>query len=374
MLPTEIVAKKAELINHGKIHIPRQITLPFYPSRSTAGPGAGKRAMVFGFHGTRVKLALVPENESIFTLVKRINDAKRTTETTGNQHLAGENNIKQDRPCILGNNYMIFKNNEPFLEEVSLEPTLMHAPNQAFINITTDCIYNCSFCVTPDLEKGVKGCSVERWIELILAHSKNSNLESVSVTSGVAESPHKTVLEMGKIIKAVRDKLPEIPIGVEPYLNANEDVDLLFTAGANEIKLNLETPKQEIFDKICPGMDYSGIHSALKYAVQIFGKNKVCSNLIIGMGETDDEILQKVEELAKIGVVATLRALRVNELNIPKLIKTLGFEPEPVSVERLLSLAERQKQILDKYNLTTCEFKTMCHRCKSCDIVPQQDI
>jgi biotin synthase-related radical SAM superfamily protein len=355
----EIAAKKAELINHGKINIPKGFALPFYPSRSTAGPGAGKQALVFSFYGTRVKLSLVRDGSAIFSLKHKENL---------------ENEIGVNRVCVQGKPYKILKDDKIFLEEVGLEPTIMHAPAQAFINLTSECIYDCSFCVTPELDKKNRSPTPERWIELILSHADNSNLESVALTSGVVTSPHTTVLEMVKVIKGVREKLSEMPIGVEPYVTEKEDINLLHQAGASEIKINLETPNKEIFEKICPNMDYDGIKKTLNYAVSVFGRNKVCSNLLIGLGETDDELLVIVEELANIGIVATLRAIRINDLNRPKLKSALGMVPEPVPPERLLKLAKKQREILDRYDLSTSEFRTMCHRCKCCDIVPQQDL
>ena len=71
MLSDEVVAKKAELINYGKIYIPKGVALPFYPSRSTAGPGAGKPGLVLGFNGTRVKLHIVRDDAVIFKLVRK---------------------------------------------------------------------------------------------------------------------------------------------------------------------------------------------------------------------------------------------------------------------------------------------------------------
>jgi biotin synthase-related radical SAM superfamily protein len=365
MVSPEITTKKAELINYGKLNIPKEITLPFYPSISTAGPGAGARAMVFSFSGTRVKLRIVRDGSAIYSLKRRPGDIVKK-----------ESIEKSDinRACIEGKTYAILKNGELFLDEVSIEPTIMHAPCQAFINITSECIYDCAFCVTPTLDTDRKKCTVERWIELILAHANNSNLKAVAITSGVAESPHNTVEDMVRVITAVRERLPELPIGVEPYVTLKTDIEALYDAGATEIKINLEAPTEELFNKVCPSMDYSGIFEALKHSVSVFGKSKVCSNLIIGLGETDDELLAAVERLAVIGVVATLRALRLNELNTPKLTAALGYTPEPVSVERLLSLAEKHRQILDKHQLFTQEFNTMCHQCKSCDIVPQKDI
>ena len=40
----------------------------------------------------------------------------------------------------------------------------------------------------------------------------------------------------------------------------------------------------------------------------------------------------------------------------------------------VLELAKKQKEIFNKHGLTTKEFNSMCHRCKCCDIVPQQDV
>ena len=351
MTSEEIAVKKAELIHHGRIHVPPELRLPFYPSRSTAGPGAGRKGIVIGFGSTRVKLAIVRDESSLFSL-------RQVTSKGGH------------------NKYAILKHGATFLDEVTLEPTVMHAPRQAFINITSNCIYDCSFCVTPKLDKSVKECTPERWVELILARTEaeGAGLEAVAITSGVAETPHNTVLDMVKVIKGVRAALPEMPIGVEPYVTSTEDVDLLHQAGASEIKINLESATRETFEKVCRGLDYDGVKKALRYSVSVFGRNRVCSNIIVGLGETDEEILTAVEGLAKSGVVATLRSVRVNELNAQKLEHALGFQPMPVQPEKLLDLARGQKEILDKHGLSTREFKTMCHRCGACDIVPQQDI
>ena len=96
--------------------------------------------------------------------------------------------------------------------------------------------------------------------------------------------------------------------------------------------------------------------------------------MIIGVGETDDSVLEGVEEMAKMGVVANLRALRINEMNRPRLTEALGFEPGSVDGQRLKILAEGQKAILEKYDLTTLNFKTMCFSCQCCDVVPFRDL
>jgi biotin synthase-related radical SAM superfamily protein len=152
-----------------------------------------------------------------------------------------------------------------------------------------------------------------------------------------------------------------------------DQIDRLKQAGANEFKLNLETFDQSIFQKVCGELDLDWIMKALAHAVKVFGIGKVSSNIIIGMGESDENVLAGVRALAEIGVVATLRPLRVNDLNRRSLEEALG-RIEPISEERLLRLATEHKRILLDHGLTTLTFKTMCHSCTCCDIVPFRDI
>ncbi len=76
--------------------------------------------------------------------------------------------------------------------------------------------------------------------------------------------------------------------------------------------------------------------------------------------------------LAKIGCVATIRPLRINNINREPMLNAIGSIPE-LTPERLVHLAGEEKKILMKYGLTTLNFKTMCHACRCCDIVPFVD-
>jgi biotin synthase-related radical SAM superfamily protein len=190
----------------------------------------------------------------------------------------------------------------------------------------------------------------------------------------VVKSPGITVDKMIYIVTEVRKALgQDIPIGVEPYVDSIEQIDRLKQAGANEFKMNLETFDQAIFRKVCGELDLEWIMKALAHAVKVFGKGKVCSNIIIGMGESDENALAGVKALSAIGVVATLRPLRVNDVNRSSLEEVLG-KLEPIGEGRLIRLAKEQKRILEKHQLSTLTFQTMCHSCGCCDIVPFRDI
>ncbi len=341
----EYTRKKAELIHYGKIYIPDSIELPFPLSSSTAGPGAGKKAFALSFGGTRLKLGVSKNEASLFSL----------SETEGG--------------------YAILKEGGVFVENVKIIPTLLHAPNQAFVNLRDGCIYSCEFCATPRLDRDHrKDKDPKTVVKMILEASKNPDFQSVAITSGVVGSPEETLDEMVHVIKEVRKNLKDVQIGVEPYVTSKEDLKRLHDAGATEIKINIETYDREIFKKLCPDLDYDALLDILEQGVLIFGKGKVSTNILIGLGETDENVLEGVEHFAKLGIVPVIRVLRINDLNYQNIVDALGYDITKVTPERMIDLAQDQKKVLKKYNLHTKTFETMCHKCGCCDLVPFKDL
>ena len=336
--------KKAILIAGGKVRIPKDFHLPFKASRSTAGPGAGSTSMVFCFNNMRVKKAISRE-EGEFELV-----------------------VHEDHLSLT-------RNGRPFLERVEMQPTIYHSPEQAFINLHQECIYDCKFCTSPrlprDTTKNLDKEKVRRMIEDVM---DRPDLLAISITSAVVGSPERTTEEMLDVVRMVRQMVgPKMPIGVEPYIGRLDDIDRFKEAGATEIKLNIETYDREIFQKVCGDMDIDHIMKALEHAVEVFGRGRVTSNIIFGFGESDENVLEGVERLAQMGVVVSLRPLRLNEMNRKPLMDALGPIP-PMTPERILKLARGAKQIFERYGLTPLNYETMCHLCRCCDIVPFADI
>jgi biotin synthase-related radical SAM superfamily protein len=339
------IQKKAELIHYGRIYVPDTIELPYALSSSTAGPGAGGKALALVFGETRLKLGVTGDENAAFSLVKK------------------------------DTSYMIMKGEDVFVGEVNIIPTLLHAPNQAFVNLYDDCIYHCAFCPTPVLDDDKrKNRGITQAVQMIIEAAQNPDFQSVAITSGVLGSPGKTLDDMISVVEKVRLKLPDVDIGVEPYVADKEDLHRLHDAGATEIKINIESFDNEIFERICPDLDYELILDMLDEAVGIFGRGRVATNIIIGIGESDENVLEGIEHFASMGVVPGLRVLRLNEFNKERITHALGHDVEKVSQERMLRLAHAQKEILEKHELSTQSFKTMCHECGCCDIVPGRDV
>ncbi len=338
------VDKKAELILGGPVLIPSDMELPVRPSRSTAGPGAGSVGIVLSFQGLRVKKAISREKGE-FELVPKE-----------------------------GNKFLLRKNGNVFIEELDILPVVFHAPDQAFFDLDNRCIYGCKFCTAPLLSNGFKKDNTpENVVEKILSAHKEKDFDAVAITSAVPDTPELTIERMIYVVREIKKALPTVTIGVEPYISSLEQIDDLHDAGADEIKLNIETFDPIIFSKVCPKKDYCMTIRAIEHAVQVLGRGKVASNIIVGLGENDKEILHGIDYLADLGCVATLRTLRLNDMNREALINELG-QIIPVDQERLLRLVREQKRILEEHTLTTLTFRTMCHRCGCCDILPFVDV
>ncbi|MDR0508636.1 MAG: radical SAM protein, partial [Candidatus Methanoplasma sp.] len=222
-----------------------------------------------------------------------------------------------------------------------------------------------------DLDKGLSDEDMVRMTKEAI--SDGQKVVSVSLTSGVFGSVDETVERFVSCVSKLRKAFPELPIGVEPYVSGKGHIRALKEAGATEIKLNIQSPNRAIFEKVCPELDYDNIIEMLLYSVDVFGYGKVTSNMIFGMGETDEEIEKMTEFLCSKGVIPTFRALRINPMNHDHLVSAIGRQP-PVSADRAVKLARMQKEKLSAYGLDTRECRTMCIECTCCDLVPFRDL
>ena len=130
------------------------------------------------------------------------------------------------------------------------------------------------------------------------------------------------------------------------------------------MKFNLETATPELFSQMCPGLDYGLLWQVLDRSVQLFGKNRVFSNVIIGLGETDAELETCIKNLTSLGVIPVLRPLNP--------VARLAGTPRP-SAERLNKIFAIHKRALAEAGLDPRLAVTMCTNCAGCDLVPGKD-
>jgi biotin synthase-related radical SAM superfamily protein len=154
-----------------------------------------------------------------------------------------------------------------------------------------------------------------------------------------------------------------LPIGVSIYPTATTP-DRLKDLGVVEVKFNLEAATPELFSQMCPGLDYSLLWQVLDRSVKLFGKNRVFSNVIVGLGETDAELETCCKKLTSLGVIPVLRPLNP--------VAELAGTPHP-SAARLKKIFLMHERALAAAGLDPRLAVTMCTNCTGCDLVPGRD-
>jgi biotin synthase-related radical SAM superfamily protein len=322
---------KAELLSLGKVDVDPSL-LP-RPSRSTAGPGTGLRSIFFKSGGHRVRLEI--NADSPLKMIDHNGDV------------------------------VILKDNKELVRG-KIDPVVAHCPEQTYITISEQCMYDCKFCSVPKFQGKIK--TLEEVLAIIERVKNDGKLTTIAFTSGVATTPEHEIDRVVEYVKAV--KKYHVPIGVAVY-PTKDSSQRLRDAGVTEVKYNVETMDKEIFERVCSGrkghsLDF--ILTSLRDAVMVFGKNRVSSNIIIGLGETDECVRKGVEYLAKMGVIAVLRPITISPYRKGEISATRP------SAERLLRLTRMTHEVLYTYSLDVTVSQTMCLLCTGCDLTPIRDV
>ena len=296
-----------------------------YIARSAAGPGAGgSGAVFFAMGGHRVKLALSP---------------------TGTIEIAHRGNGVAD---------LYFEGQ--LIAGRLLEPGF-HCPGQAFITVTGSCIFGCRFCSVPKIAGRRK--SIEEIDGMV--ESVRHRIHAVSITSGVRTSIEE---EEAYVLEVVRHLARfNMPVGVSIY-PTERTPDLLKGLGVVEVKFNVEAATPELFARMCPGLDYDLLWQVLDRSVRLYGRNRVFSNVNIGLGETDAELEACIRKMTSLGVIPVLRPLNP--------VAGLAGMPRP-SAERLSRAFAAHSRALKDAGLDATLALTMCTNCAGCDLVPGRD-
>ena len=341
MVEEKSYEKKAALIADGLLYIPSNLDLPYPFGLSSAGPLVHAKTVVLGFDKHCIKMQVTRNTNVPFHLMKE------------------------------SDKFLILNNGRKYLDNVEIIPNRYHAPNQVFLNLESRCSFNCLFCEQRKNPSYINNYLDSEKIHLYLKEALEYRLvRSVAFTSGIFPDNAHIIGKFCSAIKQVKKINDDLPIGVEPFIVNHQEIDDLKRAGADEIKINLQIPDKDLFKKFCPDMNYSHILNMLDHAVDIFGKGKVCSNILFGLGENDISIITAIEDLAHRGVTPTLRKVRLNQQIQNYFAKTLGDKLVLIDKNRILNLGYKYKQILVKHNLTTKSFNTMCHSCCCCDLTP----
>ncbi len=258
---------------------------------------------------------------------------------------------------------------------LELEKALFHCPKQLFFNLYQYCSIGCEFCPL-----SITTCRSKDNIEKISGFLDRFNLnelDGIGITSGIptGHSSEEVALEMVELTKQIRTKIgSQVPIGVSPLQPSYDTLIKLREAGANELRINLEIANFDLAETLIPKKDLKVTLKSISNAVKIFGRGRVSSNLIMGIGETDEEITFGIEELAQRGAVATVYPYDPIPTITNRLIALTNRSVGRPNAKRIQKLAKTHKKILKDYDLYPSGLKTMCPQCAASHVMPGKDL
>ena len=192
-------------------------------------------------------------------------------------------------------------------------------PTTAYLMTHTEdgCVGNCAFC--PQARE---------------SHSSKSHLSrvlwptypSIDVLEALGRAPERELRRV--CIQAVNypgffedvhallrgiGAATDTPVSLDTCPLTGEQMRKLKEAGLDRIGIPLDASTPVLFDKV-KGMEVGGPFSwedhmeALGAAVEVFGRGRVMTNLIIGIGETEEEAVNFIQALMDMGVQTALFA------------------------------------------------------------------
>jgi biotin synthase len=144
--------------------------------------------------------------------------------------------------------------------------------------------------------------------------------------------------DIDSLLRMIR-KVTKLPISLDAPPLDKDSMERLKQAGLDRIGIPLDAATPDLFDVVKGRIVKSPYRwhkhiEALKTAVEIFGVNKVMSNLIIGLGETEKEAIRHIQTLMDMEIQTALFAFTP----IPGTV--LADRPQPpLKVYRRIQLA-----------------------------------
>ncbi|NLA25265.1 MAG: lipoyl synthase [Bacteroidales bacterium] len=174
------------------------------------------------------------------------------------------------------------------------------ARNTATFMILGDvCTRNCLFCAIPqhkprpvDLEEP----------KHVADASKHLNLKHVVVTSVTRDDlPDGGANQFAQTILEIKKQLPDttIEVLIPDMKNKHENLDIVIAAKPTIINHNMETVPS-IFTQVRPMGNYQRSLDVLEYVKNTAPDIITKSGIMVGLGETKDEVLQVMDDLRKI--------------------------------------------------------------------------
>src|ERR1700759_5630093 len=191
---------------------------------------------------------------------------------------------------------------------------LVHGADVLASTVVQTCIRygeadRCRFCaIEESLHAGttVAAKTPAQLAEVAEAAVRLDGIRQLVLTTGPTAGPDRGARHLARCVRAVLDAVPGLPIQVqcEPPADLSVLRDLR-AAGAAAIGIHVESLDPRVRHRWMPGkstVPMTAYEAAWDEAVRVFGRNRVSTYLLIGLGEAPDELVAGAARLIERGV------------------------------------------------------------------------
>lgn len=167
----------------------------------------------------------------------------------------------------------------------------------------------CRFCtIEESLRAGdtVQVKSPRQLAEVAEAAVRLDGVSQLVMTTGTSNGADRGARHLARCCAAVAEAVPGLPIQVqcEPPRHLGAIAELR-VAGATAIGIHVESLDDSVRRRWMPGKSTVSLdeyRGAWREAVRVFGRNRVSTYLLVGLGEDPDELVAGARELVEMGV------------------------------------------------------------------------
>ena len=259
---------------------------------------------------------------------------------------------------------------------------LLHGADVLASTVVQTCIRygeaeRCRFCaIEESLRAGstVAAKTPAQLAEVAAAAVALDSVRQMVLTTGTTAGPDRGAKHLARCVAAVTAAVPGLPVQVQiepPERDRHSDLDVideLKAAGATAIGIHAESLDDAVRRRWMPGkgsVPMAEYDAAWARAVAVFGRNRVSTYVLVGLGEDPDELVAGCASLIERGVYPFVVPLRV-------LPGTLAAQdgaaaPDPAVVA---DVTARVAALLRAAGMSGAEQGAGCAACGACSALP----
>jgi radical SAM protein (TIGR04043 family) len=253
---------------------------------------------------------------------------------------------------------------------------LLHGKDVLASTVVQTCIryvedQRCRFCtIEESLRAGstVAAKTPAQLAEVAEAAVRLDGISQMVLTTGTTAGPDRGARHLVRCVRAVLEAVPGLPIQVqiEPPGDLCVIADL-HAAGATSIGIHIESLDDDVRRRWMPGkstVSMGEYEAAWDEAVRVFGRNRVSTYLLIGMGEDPDELVAGAGGLIDRGVYPFVVPMRPM---LGTLARRDGAQaPSPALVR---DVTARVAALLRAAGMTGADQGAGCAACGACSVL-----